>query len=78
MSTHPAPRQEWEMAVASTLNENARKRKSEEYVLLRSGQLVGAALIIFAKSSVLKSIKNVEGTVKKVRLHTQISAYDFD
>lgn len=38
----------------------------EEYVLLRSGQLVGAALVIFVKSSALKKIKNVEGSVKKV------------
>ena len=66
MSTDPARRREWELAVARTLNEDARKRKSEEYVLLRSGQLVGAALFIFVKSNVLKSIKNVEGSVKKV------------
>ena len=66
MSTDPVRRQEWELAVARTLNEDARKRKSEEYVLLRSGQLVGAALLIFVKSNVLKSIKNVEGSVKKV------------
>ncbi|MCJ1396324.1 inositol polyphosphate 5-phosphatase [Xylographa bjoerkii] len=68
MSTDPARRQEWELAVARTLNEDARKRKSEEYVLLRSGQLVGAALLIFVKSNVLKSIKNVEGSVKKTGL----------
>ncbi|MCJ1286922.1 inositol polyphosphate 5-phosphatase [Xylographa opegraphella] len=68
MSTDPARRQEWELAVVRTLNEDARKHKSEEYVLLRSGQLVGAALLIFVKSSVLKSIKNVEGSVKKTGL----------
>ncbi|MCJ1387033.1 inositol polyphosphate 5-phosphatase [Xylographa soralifera] len=68
MSTDPARRQEWELAVARTLNEDARKRESEEYVLLRSGQLVGAALLIFVKSNVLKSIKNVEGSVKKTGL----------
>lgn len=66
MSTDPVRRQEWEYAVARTLNEDAHKRKSEEYVLLRSGQLVGAALFVFVKSSVLHSIKNVEGSVKKV------------
>ncbi|MCJ1474688.1 inositol polyphosphate 5-phosphatase [Lambiella insularis] len=68
MSTDPVRRQEWEIAVARTLNEDARKRKSEEYVLLRSGQLVGAALFIFVKSSVLHFIKNVEGSVKKTGL----------
>ena len=66
MSTDPARRQQWESAVGRTLNENARKRGSEEYVLLRSGQLVGAALIIFVKSHVLGMIKNVEGSLKKV------------
>jgi hypothetical protein len=68
MSTDPARRQEWETAVARTLNENAQKRGSEEYVLLRSGQLVGAALIVFVKSTSLSMIKNVEGSVKKTGL----------
>lgn len=66
MSTDPGRRQDWEVAVAKTLNENARKSNSEEYVLLRSGQLVGAALMVFVKSHIVKSIKNVEGSVKKV------------
>lgn len=74
MSTDPVRRQEWEMAVASALNENARKRSSEDYVMLRSGQLVGAALMVFAKTSVLKYIKNVEGAVKKVLLPYQAFA----
>jgi hypothetical protein len=66
MSTDPARRQMWEKVVRKTLNENAAKAGSEEYVLLRSGQLVGAALAIFVRSSVLRDIKNVEGSVKKV------------
>ena len=65
MSTDPIRRQEWEMAVGRTLNDRARDQKSEEYILLRSGQLVGAALIVFVKAHVLKMIKNVEGSVKK-------------
>jgi hypothetical protein len=66
MATDPARLQDWELAVARTLNEDARKRNStEEYVMLRSGQLVGAALMIFVKSTALKLIKNVEGSVKK-------------
>ncbi|KAI9791793.1 MAG: inositol polyphosphate 5-phosphatase [Candelina submexicana] len=65
MSTDPARRQLWETAVKRTLNENARKSGSEEYILLRSGQLVGAALSIFVRISVLGNIKNVEGSVKK-------------
>ncbi|KAF2842898.1 hypothetical protein M501DRAFT_993676 [Patellaria atrata CBS 101060] len=65
MSTDPTRRQKWEAAVARTLNEDARSHESEEYVLLRGGQLVGASLSIFVKSSVLKHIKNVEGSLKK-------------
>ena len=66
MSTDPVRRKTWESAVRQTLNDSARKRSSEEYILLRSGQLVGAALMIFVKASILDKIKNVEGSVKKV------------
>ncbi|KAI9814751.1 MAG: inositol polyphosphate 5-phosphatase [Pycnora praestabilis] len=65
MSTDPAGRQMWEKAVKRTLNEKVRGSGSEEYVLLRSGQLVGAALSIFVKANVLGDIKDVEGSVKK-------------
>ena len=66
MSTDPVRRQEWENAVRRTLNDNARRESSGQYILLRSGQLVGAALMIFVKASILPQIKNVEGGVKKV------------
>lgn len=69
MSTDPMRRQAWENAVRKTLNENARKHSTEEYILLRSGQLVGAALMIFVRSDALGNIKNVEGNVKKVGFH---------
>ncbi|KAL9639883.1 MAG: hypothetical protein Q9164_000631 [Protoblastenia rupestris] len=65
MSTDPIRRQAWENAVKKTLNGKALRSSSEIYVLLRTGQLVGAALMIFVKSGVLDKIKNVEGTVKK-------------
>ena len=66
MSTDPVRRQAWENSVLQTLNQNARRGSPDEYLLLRSGQLVGAALLIFVKGKVLASIKNVEGSVKKV------------
>ena len=66
MSTDPSRRQVWEQAVGVTINNRVKPPMQEEYVLLRSGQLVGAALVIFVKSSALKKIKNVEGSVKKV------------
>ncbi|KAL8760237.1 MAG: hypothetical protein Q9184_003394 [Pyrenodesmia sp. 2 TL-2023] len=68
MSTDPVRRQGWEEAVRSTINNQKRYSSREEYVLLRSGELVGAALIVFVKSSSLKKIKNVEGSVKKTGL----------
>ncbi|KAL8974009.1 MAG: hypothetical protein Q9197_001755 [Variospora fuerteventurae] len=67
MSTDPVRRQEWEEAVRLTINNKKKCASRDEYVLLRSGQLVGAALVVFVKSSALKNIKNVEGSVKKVR-----------
>jgi hypothetical protein len=68
MNSDPTIKQAWEKAVKRTLNRHARSTGSEEYILLRSGQLVGAALCIFVKGSVLKNIKNVEGSVKKTGL----------
>lgn len=65
MNSDPTRKQAWEKAVRKTLNRRAQANSSEHYVLLRSGQLVGAALCIFVKASVLGNIKNVEGSVKK-------------
>lgn len=66
MSTDPNVREIWEEAVISTLNDHAKRRGTTEYVHVRSGQLVGAALLLFAKKDVMNEIKNVEGSVKKV------------
>lgn len=66
MSTDPSTRKTWEAAVGNCLNNAARSKRSARYVLLRSGQLVGAALVVFVREDVLKEIKNVEGSVKKV------------
>jgi hypothetical protein len=49
----------WEHRVAQCLNQH------DEYVLLRSGQLVGTALMMFAKKSEVAFIRNVEGATKK-------------
>ena len=76
MSTDPVRRQAWENAVRRTLNDSARKHSSDEYILLRSGQLVGAALMIFVKASILHKIKNVEGSVKKVCLRVILAFGD--
>lgn len=65
MNSDPTRKQAWERAVRKTLNRHARTAGREHYVLLRSGQLVGAALCIFVKASSLRNIKNVEGALKK-------------
>lgn len=68
MSTDPSTRKVWERAVQDCLNRRAKMKGTSRYVLLRSGQLVGAALMIYVKSDALKEVKNVEGSVKKVFL----------
>ncbi|ETS87634.1 hypothetical protein PFICI_01462 [Pestalotiopsis fici W106-1] len=65
MNSDPTRKQEWEKAIKRCLNDRAHETGGDKYVLLRSGQLVGAALCIFVKASVLSKIKNVEGSVKK-------------
>ncbi|KAL2142103.1 hypothetical protein VTI28DRAFT_1558 [Corynascus sepedonium] len=65
MNSDPSRKQLWERAIKSTLDRHYNREGDEKYVLLRSGQLVGAALCIFVKASVLHNIKNVEGSVKK-------------
>ncbi|KAI1385048.1 SacI homology domain-containing protein [Hypoxylon trugodes] len=65
MNSDPTRKQLWEKAIKKTLNNRTKQLGGEKYVLLRSGQLVGAALCIFVKASVLPKIKNVEGSVKK-------------
>lgn len=65
MNSDPTRKQAWERAIKKNLNGHAQQIGGEKYVLLRSGQLVGAALCIFVKVSVLSKIKNVEGSVKK-------------
>ncbi|KAL4759544.1 SacI domain and endonuclease/exonuclease/phosphatase family protein [Aspergillus foveolatus] len=68
MSTDPTTRKSWELAVMDCLNLRAAARGSPKYVLLRSGQLVGTALMIYVREDILKDIKNVEGSVKKTGL----------
>lgn len=65
MNSDPTRKIAWEKAVRKTLNKHARAAGSDHYILLRSGQLVGAALCVFVRASVLPNIKNVEGCLKK-------------
>lgn len=62
MSTDPSTRKVWERAVHDCLNTHS----NFKYIHLRSGQLVGAAVLLYVREDVLKYVKNVEGSVKKV------------
>ncbi|KOS21194.1 Inositol-1 [Escovopsis weberi] len=68
MNSDPTRKTAWENAVRDALNKRQAALGGEKYVPLRSGQLVGAALCIFVKTSSLGHIKNVEGAVKKTGL----------
>jgi len=68
MNSDPGRKQLWETAIKRTLDRHYNKPGDDRYVLLRSGQLVGAAICIFVKASALHHIKNVEGSVKKTGL----------
>lgn len=65
LQTDPHRRQQWENVVRDCINKKAAVVGSEDYVMLRGGQLVGASLSIFVRVSILPYIKNVEGAVKK-------------
>lgn len=67
MSTDPQPRIMWETSVKRCLNGYADRMGTHRFVLLRSGQLVGAALLVFVREDAINDIKNVEGSVKKAR-----------
>ncbi|KAI8640786.1 Endonuclease/exonuclease/phosphatase [Parasitella parasitica] len=63
MATDAEKRQIWEQHIEKTLN--SRSGVKSKYTLLRSNQLVGAALIIFVKSNIVDEIRNVETSIKK-------------
>ncbi|PGH18755.1 hypothetical protein AJ79_00168 [Helicocarpus griseus UAMH5409] len=68
MSTNPRNRIIWENAVKDTLDYYANRKGVTSYVLLRSGQLVGTALLVFAKSELLDDITAIEGSVRMTGL----------
>lgn len=66
MSTDPTTRKAWENSVNSCLRNHAQSKGMENYVLLRSSQLVGAALMVYVRENALSEIRNVEASTKKV------------
>lgn len=64
VSADPIKIRNWSDKVLKCLD----PKQNDKYVLLRTGQLVGAALLIFVKSTCLRRIKLVEGSTKKTGL----------
>ncbi|KAK9495456.1 SacI homology domain-containing protein [Lipomyces doorenjongii] len=62
LSADPAKRQFWEHQVSRCLKAHG------DYVLLRSGQLVGTALLMYLKASEVRSVRNINGAMKKTGL----------
>ncbi|KAG8692921.1 inositol polyphosphate 5-phosphatase, partial [Ceratobasidium sp. 395] len=62
----PADRRMWENYILDTLA--TRRDRKAEYVVLRSEQLVGTALIVLCKAELIGHIRNVEAATKKTGL----------
>lgn len=63
--TDPAKLRTWENVI---LDELARRPGQGDYIILRSEQLVGTALVILVKSSLIGHIRAVEATTRKTGL----------
>ncbi|PCH41458.1 inositol polyphosphate phosphatase [Wolfiporia cocos MD-104 SS10] len=59
-------RREWEKKVLDSLNQ--REKRQCDYILLRSQQLVGTALLVLVKSTLVSDIRNVEAAAQKTGL----------
>jgi len=66
VQTDPEKRRMWESVIMKTLAN--RPNKTAEYLILRSEQLVGTALILLVKSELTSAIRNVEATTRKTGL----------
>ncbi|GAA5968165.1 hypothetical protein JCM11641_003755 [Rhodosporidiobolus odoratus] len=63
MSTDPEKKRRWEQHLLDTIS--SRPGKKSDYILLRSGQLVGTALIVLCKKAIGGEVRNVEVATKK-------------
>jgi hypothetical protein len=65
LATDPEKKKRWEGHILQALAE--RPDRKADYIVLRSAQLVGAALILLVKTSLIAHVRNVEVATKKVR-----------
>ncbi|KAG9101703.1 inositol polyphosphate 5-phosphatase [Ceratobasidium sp. 370] len=66
VQTDPEKKRMWESYIMDTLA--TRRDRKAEYVVLRSEQLVGTALIVLCKTELIGHIRNVEAATKKTGL----------
>ncbi|POV95389.1 hypothetical protein PSTT_16311 [Puccinia striiformis] len=66
MITDPEKKSRWERIILKSLENRADKKSS--YAVIRSDQLVGAALIILAKTELVPAVRSVEAKTKKTGL----------
>ncbi|ORY72560.1 SacI homology domain-domain-containing protein [Leucosporidium creatinivorum] len=66
MATDPERLRRWEAHILRCVAE--RPGKKSDYILLRSGQLVGTALIVLIKTELANEVRNVEAATKKTGL----------
>ncbi|KAJ7068496.1 inositol polyphosphate phosphatase [Mycena amicta] len=66
VQTDPEKRRVWEARIMDTLDR--RPNKKSDYVLLRSEQLVGTALLVIVKSGLTPVMRNVEAASRKTGL----------
>jgi hypothetical protein len=64
MATDNSKRLVWEDLLLKSINSNS----TQQYVILQSGQLVGAALCMFVRSDLVQNVRNVEVAIKKTGL----------
>ncbi|GAA6012488.1 hypothetical protein JCM11491_004347 [Sporobolomyces phaffii] len=67
MATDPEKKRRWEQHIMTTVQNRPGEKKSD-YILLRSGQLVGTALIVLCLKDIVGEVRNVEVATKKTGL----------
>lgn len=68
LMTDPDKLRAWEVQITDTFSRRNNAGEKERYILLRSEQLVGTALMILIKESLLPHVRQVEASTKKTGL----------
>ncbi|KDN53180.1 DNase I-like protein [Tilletiaria anomala UBC 951] len=68
LMTDPTKKKVWEGAILDAFARRSSAEKAPRYVLIRSEQLVGTALIVLVKEDLLPALRGVEAATKKTGL----------